>query len=114
MSSVLTRNVVAGGVIYPAGTASTPELRELIKNPAHWSAPAEPHVYEEPQPTNPDGSLIPTPDLERLAELSDGPSDPPADPPIDGPPAETEPSVDEADPEPTPVVSDDDVDDTGS
>lgn len=31
----LNRTVVAGGVMYPAGTPETPELRELI-NDKHW------------------------------------------------------------------------------
>lgn len=34
--SALKRTVLAGGVVYPAGTEATDELRKKIPNPAHW------------------------------------------------------------------------------
>jgi hypothetical protein len=36
MARALKRSVVAGGVVYPAGTAASPELRELIDD-RHWT-----------------------------------------------------------------------------
>lgn len=36
MAARLIRSVVAGGVVYPAGTAATPDLREVI-DARHWS-----------------------------------------------------------------------------
>lgn len=38
--ATLTQTVVAGGVVYPAGTAETDELREKITNPAFWGETA--------------------------------------------------------------------------
>lgn len=32
----LNKTVVSGGVVYPAGTAATPDLEKRVKNPAHW------------------------------------------------------------------------------
>lgn len=48
MSAVLSRTVVAGGVVYPAGTPATPELEERITNPDHWSgkASSDPEGYD--------------------------------------------------------------------
>lgn len=37
----LNKSVVTGGVVYPAGTAATPELEVAILNPALWDGPAE-------------------------------------------------------------------------
>lgn len=42
MGRTLSRTVVAGGVVYPAGTAATPELEKKITNPAHWTGDPEP------------------------------------------------------------------------
>lgn len=39
MGAALKRSVVAGGIVYPAGTAATEELRRRITNPDHWSEP---------------------------------------------------------------------------
>lgn len=36
MALRLNKSVVAGGVVYPAGTAATPELREVIAD-RHWA-----------------------------------------------------------------------------
>lgn len=36
MAVHLKKSVVAGGVVYPAGTAASPELRELIDD-RHWT-----------------------------------------------------------------------------
>lgn len=33
----LSTAVVAGGVVSPAGTAETPELAEMVTNPAAWA-----------------------------------------------------------------------------
>lgn len=46
MGKSLKRTVVAGGVVYPAGTAATPELEKRVINPAHWSGAEEPTGYE--------------------------------------------------------------------
>jgi hypothetical protein len=51
MAPHLERNVIVGGVTYPAGTEETPELRELIPNGRAWSGETEldaPEVDEEP------------------------------------------------------------------
>lgn len=40
MGRVLNQTVLAGGVVYPAGTAETKELAEKITNPAHWTGEA--------------------------------------------------------------------------
>lgn len=49
MTRSLKRAVIAGGVVYPVGTASTPELEQAITNPDHWSG--EPDAAEdEPKP----------------------------------------------------------------
>lgn len=37
----LNKTVVAGGVVYPAGTAATPEIESAITNPDHWDGEAE-------------------------------------------------------------------------
>ncbi len=42
--SALKRTVLAGGVVYPAGTEATDELRKKIPNPAHWGADEGPWV----------------------------------------------------------------------
>lgn len=36
MGRRLNKSVLAGGVVYPAGTPATPELAEIIVNPNHW------------------------------------------------------------------------------
>lgn len=36
MTRKLNRTVLAGGVIYPAGTEATDELEKAITNPAYW------------------------------------------------------------------------------
>lgn len=35
----LTKTVVAGGVVYSAGTAATPELEELLADAKYWDGP---------------------------------------------------------------------------
>lgn len=47
----LNRAVVAGGVVYPAGTAATPELEEQIPNPAHWDGDPTPTSGQDAPPS---------------------------------------------------------------
>lgn len=62
MSATLNRTVVAGGVIYPAGTASSDELREKIPNSAHWDEGGDPEPTEPVDPASAEPTDPPTPE----------------------------------------------------
>lgn len=47
MSRTLNRTVLAGGVIYPAGTPATDELEDAISNPEFWSGSAAAESYDD-------------------------------------------------------------------
>lgn len=46
----LNRRVLSGGVFYPAGQESTPELEVAVSDPTYWDDDADP-AAPEPAPT---------------------------------------------------------------
>lgn len=47
----LNKTVLAGGVVYSAGTPATPELEGLVTDPDHWEGDEKPESGDEtPKP----------------------------------------------------------------
>lgn len=64
----LNKAILAGGVVYPAGTAATPELEAVITNPAHWDGDPDPAA----EGTDPETVGYPAYTVAELNALIDG------------------------------------------